>query len=198
MFWGHTGWFSYINDDDVLMPGFARAVEMAKASRSIDIIYGQVEMITREGMPITRISVARKSWHIGHYFRTGVVPFTQQGTLIRASMVKQLGGLDTRYRLLADTDFFQRAFNARARFAFLDAVVAQYRIRHGQLSSDLKAQAAELREMLGYYPPPSLRWFSRFVVGCLGGFGNREVFASRLAANGRLRLKVILPEFQKQ
>jgi hypothetical protein len=197
MHWGHAGWFSYINDDDLLMPGFARAAELAADSRSMDIIYGQVEMIARDGRPITRITVARKNWHIGHYFRTGIVPFTQQGTLIRASMVKQLGGFDTRYNLLADTDFFQRAFNARAKFGFVDAVVAQYRIRHGQLSSDLNAQATELREMLHYYPPPSMRWLSRFVVGCLGGLGNRDVLAERLAKNGRLRLKAILPEYQK-
>jgi hypothetical protein len=189
-------WFTYINDDDHLMPGFRQAFEAAMKPGAPAIVYGQVEMVTLDDKLITRVAIARKYWHIGHYYRIGIVPFTQQGTVISTAVFKQFNGFDTRYSLIADTDFFQRAFNSRVKMQFVNKVVGRYRIRPGQLSSNIAVQSQELREMLGYYPPPIARWLSKLVVVVLGGLGNAGIFMERMEINDSLRIRGIVQEFQ--
>jgi hypothetical protein len=189
-------WISYINDDDSLMPGFAKIYEKARQLTGPAIIYGEVQMISGDSQLITRMAVARRRWHIGHYFRIGRVPFTQQGTIIATAVFKQLGLFDERYSLIADTDFFQRAFAARVPIHFVKAIAARYRIRPGQLSSDIPTQKRELAQMIALYPPPTALWVSRSVATYLGGLENLGVLLERWHLNGEFRLRELMAIYQ--
>jgi glycosyltransferase involved in cell wall biosynthesis len=193
-----TPWISYINDDDALMPGFAQVYEAALQLNGPGILYGEVEMISGDDKLITRVAVARHQWQLGHYFRIGRVPFTQQGTIIATAVLKRIGLFDERYRLIADSDFFHRAFIARVPIHFVKAVSARYRIRPGQLSSDLATQRAELVEMLALYPPATTPWISRAVVTYLGGYANAGVFLERWQLNGQIRMRDLMSIYQAQ
>jgi hypothetical protein len=127
--------FTWINDDDLLRaPGFGAAVAFAVAHPEVDIVFGRVELIDGRGGSVADAPVARRGSDLAALFARGIIPFAQPGTIIRRAIWERLGGLDESYRIVGDMDFFIRAVVAGARFAFVDAEVAAFRLNAGQLS----------------------------------------------------------------
>lgn len=137
-------WFTYINDDDTLLPGFGRAAKRHFASYPAEpVFYGDVELIDEEGAVITRITTARNPSWIPALLHQGISPLMQQGMLFRRDVVEHLYGFDPHYRLCADLDFWLRAYAAGDRFRYHPLRVAQFRLRAGQLSGDTRVTIAE-------------------------------------------------------
>ena len=103
-------WFTYINDDDVLLPGFA---EMARAHvvrpDPEPVTYGNVEMIDEAGRRLGLTTVERDARWIPALLQQDISPLMQQGMLFHHECVARLQGFDTRYSLCADLDFWLRA-----------------------------------------------------------------------------------------
>jgi glycosyltransferase involved in cell wall biosynthesis len=130
-------WFTYINDDDALMPGFgAMIADEANREKVADVSYGDVELVDEDGFCISRITVERSPGWIPALLQQGISPLMQQGMLFRRAVVARLRRFDTRYRLCADLDFWLRAYVGRARFRAHRLRVAQFRLRSGQLSGN--------------------------------------------------------------
>lgn len=151
---GGWGWFTYINDDDFLLPGFD---ELASRHGSrVDperIAYGDVEVIREDGRVTSRVTTERNPAWIPALLQQGISPLMQQGMLFHRETVMSVGRFDTRYRLCADLDFWLRAYAGGDRFRHYPLTVAQFRLTRGQLSSDTARTIHEQDEIVGRHLP---------------------------------------------
>jgi len=137
-------WLTWINDDDLLEPGF-RSTFLAAAPlpAGMQVVYGDVRYLDNSGRNLGRLPIARPEW-IPAVLARGRAPFTQQGTLISRELWDRLGGFDTRWRLAADFDFWCRAVVNRATFHRVAAIVASFRLHGRQLSADQDSMSEEI------------------------------------------------------
>jgi glycosyltransferase involved in cell wall biosynthesis len=157
-------WFTYINDDDLLLPGFSEAFYRHMRSVAAEpVIYGDVELIDENGGAISRVTTERNPAWIPALLQQDISPLMQQGTLFRRDVVRRLKEFDLRYRLCADLDFWLRAYVAGAKFRYYPKRVAQFRLRSGQLSGNTVATQHEQDEIVRrHLPVPVAAWSVRF------------------------------------
>jgi len=159
-------WFTYINDDDALLPGFSSVVRRHLSRRAPEpVTYGNVELIDEQGRRTGTITVERSPAWIPALLQRGISPLMQQGMLVRRDCVLRLDGFDLRYRLCADLDFWLRAYAAGERFRHYGTAVAQFRLRAGQLSSNTALTIREQDEIVArHLPNPVPAWRRRAAV----------------------------------
>lgn len=178
--------FTWINDDDALVAsGFGRALDAMIQKADNDVIFGRVKLLDGASARIGEIPVVRRQKDIPALLARSIIPFAQPGTIIRRRMWDLLGGFDPAYRNAGDLDFFVRAYMAGARFAFVDAEVAAFRLSAGQLSKRLaeveEETARALRPLAGY--PPSMAAWVRFRAD------NFDVYLERLRRHGWISMR---------
>jgi glycosyltransferase involved in cell wall biosynthesis len=156
-------WFTYINDDDLLLPGFASAAGRHFASASGEpVIYGDVELIDEADQRLGLITVTPDPRWIPALLQEGISPLMQQGMLFHRDCVARLHRFDQRFRLCADLDFWLRACAAGERFRYYPVSVAQFRLRGGQLSGDTSLTEREQEEIVRrHLPAPLPAWRRR-------------------------------------
>jgi GT2 family glycosyltransferase len=198
---GSWDWFTYLNDDDVLEPGFAAMAHRHMARRDPRAIaYGDVRWIDENGSSLGRMPLERSMRHMGHVMKLALAPLTQQGALTSHELCTDLGGFDMRFRLAGDFDFWARAWASGARFQYYPGIVASWRIHAGQASHDRTVAHAEAHAIATAVPlhASSLRlWYelwrfrtlnaSRYLerVRRTGAWRGEAVFRS--AKSGSLR-----------
>lgn len=158
-------WFSYINDDDALLPGLewvARRHE--RLARPEPVVYGDVALIDETSRRISRVTVEPRPARIPALLKSGISPLTQQGMLFHRAVVKRLGGFDPGYRLCADLDFWLRAYVSGARFRYYPRAVAAFRLRGGQLSGDTASTRREQAKIVARHLPQPVGPFARVVA----------------------------------
>jgi GT2 family glycosyltransferase len=157
-------WFTYINDDDLLLPGFSEAFYLHMRSVATEpVIYGDVDLIDEDGRAISLVTTERHPAQFPALLQQGISPLMQQGTLFRRDVVRRLRGFDRRYRLCADLDFWLRAYAAGAKFRYYPKRVAQFRLRSGQLSGNTATTRHEQDEIVKrHLPVPVDPWSRRF------------------------------------
>jgi hypothetical protein len=147
-------WFTYINDDDILLPGFAELVRRHLARPDPEAVaYGDVDVMREDGRVVSRVTTERSPRWIPALLQQGISPLMQQGMIFRRDTVERLGSFDTRYRLCADLDFWLRALASGARFRHYPLSVARFRLRTGQLSSDTTLTIREQDEIVARHLP---------------------------------------------
>ena len=142
----------FINGDDLLSAGTAvRVLDFFREHPEIDLVYGQVEWIDRDGNP--------SGIHSG---RIGSLPemldiynvwwrkrqWVQPEVFFRRSLWEKVNGFDTRWNLAFDYDFWVRCIIAGARTAHIPEVLARFRIHSTQKSSDTEKVADEIRAIV--------------------------------------------------
>ncbi|MCX6953070.1 MAG: hypothetical protein NTV51_13030 [Verrucomicrobia bacterium] len=135
-------YFSYINDDDGVRPGFGFLVREARA-RKLEIAYGDVEFVDENSRSLGMVSVCRRPTDALALFGRRITPFTQQGTVIRRDCAELLNGFDTQLSHVADSHFWVRALLRGYRAEYVRGTVAFFRIRPGQLSKNLEVMDRE-------------------------------------------------------
>jgi hypothetical protein len=151
---GGWGWFTYINDDDFLLPGFGEMAQLhMRRPNHEGIAYGDVEVIREDGSVISRVTTERNPAWIPALLHQGISPLMQQGMLIQRETMARLGRFDIRYRLCADLDLWLRAYTAGYRFRHYPLPVARFRLRSGQLSSNTELTIREQDEIVGRLLP---------------------------------------------
>lgn len=178
-------WFTYINDDDSLLPGFGRAMlQNFRDPSPSPVIYGDVELVDESGARISRITTAENPVWIPALLHQGISPLMQQGMAFRRDVVEQVGGFDLRYRLCADLDFWLRAFVGGAEFAYYPESVAQFRLREGQLSSDTAITRAEQDRIVALHLPIRSSALSRLATTLLYRTYNLPRYIERFRNRG--------------
>ncbi len=145
----------FINGDDLLAPGAAqRVMAFFREHPEIDLVYGQVEWIDRDGNP--------SGIHSG---RIGSLPemldiynvwwrkrqWVQPEVFFRRSLWEKVNGFDTRWNLAFDYDFWVRCIIAGARTAHIPEVLARFRIHAAQKSSANEKVADEIRAIVSHH-----------------------------------------------
>jgi len=178
--------FTWINDDDVLRaPGFSTLVAAMERDPTIDVAFGRVDLIDGRGRRVCDLPIARRVEDLGTLLARGTIPLAQPGTVIRRTLVTRLGGFDERYRMVGDMDFFVRAVAAHARFKFVDAHVASFRLHAGQLSKHETEVAIETARALKWLVGTALRRgaAARFRVA------NWRAYVERVRKHGWISLR---------
>ena len=145
----------FINGDDLLAPGTAeRVLSFFRENPDVDLVYGCVEWIDREGNP--------SGIHSG---RIGSLPemldiynvwwrkrqWVQPEVFFRRSLWEKVNGFDTRWQLAFDYDFWVRCIIAGARTAHIPEVLARFRIHSAQKSAATEKVADEIRAIVRHH-----------------------------------------------
>ena len=178
---------SYINDDDLLLPLFARVVQVAAAAGDRPLItYGGVRLIDARGRRLGDIPIACfPSQHRALYAQR-LEPVFQHGTVVTRAAWVQLGGFDATLRFCGDSEFLARAcVSGVPAVCATRGAVAAFRLRAGQLTKDraaMEAERARVDVKLGLLAPRQTlrhRW-----ARCVFRVTNLPIYAERVARFG--------------
>lgn len=181
-------WFTWINDDDELKPGFARhlARTLEHDGRRLDApwTYGQVQISNGDADDLGRLAVARSPSDIAVLAQSGVSPLNQQGMLAPRAWVEKGGPLREDLAICADVDFWLKALAAGADFKFSSETVALFRLHEGQISADIARHRAEFGQVVGALTGKRRGEFARWLARAWFSLGNAGVYAGRIQRCG--------------
>lgn len=188
--------FTYLNDDDVLLPDFAanvRAVEAAGAGAPC-IAYGGVRLIGTGGQRLGAIPISPAPELNRRLYAQRLEPVYQHGTVVTRAVVEQIGAFDAQLRFCGDSEFLARACVHGVRFLRATGrETAAFRLRAGQLTKNRAAMVAERQrvdEKLGLLAPQpagALRWARwRFRLA------NLPVYTERIRRHGFVTFDTLL------
>jgi hypothetical protein len=178
---------TYLNDDDVLLPGFASIARAAAARGDLPAIaYGGVRLIDGEDQRLGAIPVSHFSSHNRALYARRLEPVYQHGIAVNRAAWERLQGFDATFRYCGDSEFLARAcVTGIAMTCASHGAVAAFRLRPGQLTKNRPAMEEERRrvdEKLGLLSGPSpLR---RIWVRCVFRIVNLPVYAERILRHG--------------
>lgn len=96
----------WVNSDDIIYPDFIKKrLEEFKQYPDSDMIYGDVEQGKNE---IDKVIREGKQTNFTEMLKTGTVPIPQQSAIWKKSILKKTGGLNVKWKVLLDRDFFMR------------------------------------------------------------------------------------------
>jgi glycosyltransferase involved in cell wall biosynthesis len=178
-------WFTYINDDDELAPGFARVFREHTAQRDPEpVTYGEVRLINEEGGTIGFLTTERAPRMLPRVLQAGISPLNQQGMLFHRTAVQRAVGFDLRYRICADLDFWARTYATGSAFRYYPVEVGRFRIRRGQISGDVSLTRREQDEVVARSFPGALSRLGRLGVRCRYRLYNLPRYLARLRSTG--------------
>ncbi|NEP28135.1 MAG: glycosyltransferase [Moorea sp. SIO3I6] len=127
-------WLGYLNSDDWLYPdSVARLITLGNASKA-DFVYGNCDFTDFCGRFMYSFAPPQASQLIS-ISRTSMLGFSQQSAIFRKSLYTRLKGFNQNYQFCADREFYLRALNSGASFAYLHGPpVSCFRIHINQLS----------------------------------------------------------------
>jgi GT2 family glycosyltransferase len=189
-------WFTYINDDDRLLPGFAASAarHFSAGEKAEPVAYGDVELIDGRGRRVGVSTVTPDPRWIPALLQQGISPLMQQGMLFRRDCVARLRHFDVRYRLCADLDFWLRACAAGEPFRYYHAPVAQFRLRGGQLSGNTALTEHEQGDIVRRLFPRPLPAWRRFLTRWRYRLYNLPRYLTRIRSRGFVTSYTVLQE----
>jgi len=147
--------FAWVNSDDVLFPGCLRQIaEHYVKSAKPDIITGNVAYIDDQGKITRYVRLPKQS---RFFFSHGVWHVSAPAVFFRASLFRDVGGLDFRYHLCMDLDLWVRMINAGARIEHIKEYLGGFRW-HGPSKSTVASKKQPIRSH-----PEAVEIFSNYV-----------------------------------
>jgi glycosyltransferase involved in cell wall biosynthesis len=145
---GDSDAMAWINADDRFEPGaFATAVEMFRGFPDIEWLTGRPTTIAESGTllnisPI--IAFPRKAIAAGIFDGRFARPFIEQeATFWRSRLWQKTGGADPNFKLAGDFDLWRR-FARHTDLVIVNTILGCFRMRSGQLSTDMARYHAEI------------------------------------------------------
>jgi GT2 family glycosyltransferase len=130
---------AWLGDDDLLAPGsVATALAALRSDPRVVLVYGRVRYIDGEG---STLWVQRPGRLAARYIHVGKNLVPQQGSLFRATTVRDLGGVDETLRSAMDQDLIARLTRV-GRWAYVPAELGAFRL-HGAGITEVKGSAGE-------------------------------------------------------
>ena len=135
--------FTYINDDDLLLPRFVRVVECLGGDPS-GAAYGGVKLIGASGRSLGAIPISPVPALNRLLYAQRVEPVYQHGTVFSRKLYERMGPFDENFRFCGDSEYLARACVAGLPFRCATMrSVAAFRLRAGQLTKNLPLMQAE-------------------------------------------------------
>ncbi len=143
--WTH---FTYINDDDLLMPGFRKSHSLACRISSPDVVYSRVGIIDEEGRQLGEYPISKYPVFNALFWRAGKAPVLQPGTIFARKVSDTIGIFNPNFRLAGDADYLCRAQVKALSFGYVNEIAASFRLNKGQLSADQVLFGKEMAMLL--------------------------------------------------
>ena len=177
--------FTYIHDDDLLLPRFAEVMALARTAGP-RIVYGGVRLINTQGRRIGAIPISPFPSLNRLLYAQRIEPVFQHGTVATRAVVEQLGPFDSSFRFCGDSEFLARACVAGIPFfCATKKVVAAFRLRAGQLTKNLPVMLEEHHRLYDKLKLPADRIAPRHRWARLAfRTANVPVYAERVARHG--------------
>ena len=186
--WKDAGEFEYVTwlgDDDLLAPGsLASTTAVMSANADIAMAYGAVRYIDGAGSSLWLQRPGRfAAWYLS--YGKNLVP--QQGSLLRRSLVLQIGGIDETYKSAMDQDLFSRLLDGRS-FAYVRQELAAFRLHDSNITvtkGDGGANEGEqirMRHAGRFYP--AIRRLTRMTDRVIYAFIRRRPFGATPLIDG--------------
>jgi GT2 family glycosyltransferase len=140
------GWdaFTYLNDDDLLLPGFARSVAaLAGQAGRPCLIYGGVRLIDRASRRIGAIPVSPHPGLNRALYAQRIEPVYQHGMLVSRAAWAEQGGFDESFLLCGDSEYLARLCVRGVPAVRVWTEVAAFRLHPDQLTKGRAAMDAE-------------------------------------------------------
>ena len=132
---------AFLDDDDEILPDhFAHLESALLASDQVGLAYSRVEVVSVDGRRRHFQSGELPSGRFSAFRLIGAHPVLLPATLMRMSLVDDLGGLDASFDRKADTDMLVRLGQASEFASVGDATYVYYRNPHG---SEVNVRALE-------------------------------------------------------
>lgn len=136
--------FTYINDDDLLLPAFAHAVAtLALQAGRPCFVYGRVRLINRTGRRVGSIPVSPWPALNHSLYAQRLEPVYQHGTLVSHAAWAEHGGFDENFRLCGDSEYLARLCVKGVPAVRVRHEVATFRLHPDQLSKKRAMMNAE-------------------------------------------------------
>jgi glycosyltransferase involved in cell wall biosynthesis len=137
--------FTYVNDDDLLLPDFAVLARTVQNDGVTPVIaYGKVQLIDARDRRIGSIPLSPFPSLNRALYAQRLEPVYQHGTLVTRAAWQKLGPFDESLRFCGDSEFLARACTRDIRFRHVGGPpVAAFRLRTGQLTKNRAAMSAE-------------------------------------------------------
>jgi len=177
--------FTYLNDDDTLLPGFGAAAKTAGIAGLNCFVYGNVRLIDGAGRRVGAIPVSHHPRHNRDLYAQRLEPVYQHGTLVGRGVWEAHGGFDPAFLYCGDSEFLGRLCTLGVASIYVNVEVAAFRLRKGQLTKNRSVMIDERKrvdEKLGLIAAqinPRHRW-ARLAFRA----GNFFVYAERIARHG--------------
>ena len=179
-------WFTYLNDDDLLAPGFAELIRRhCRPENLATVAYGDIGNIDGDDRPLGRMTVEKNPHRFASLLQGGISPVGQQGMVFGAPVVRALGGYRPEHRLCGDLDFWVRAHARKFRFQYYPLMVGRFRIQVGQLSGDVGLTRRELAAIAAEQFPAPVPALTRRVAALRYRLANVPRYLERWRAVGR-------------
>lgn len=180
-------WFTYLNDDDLLDPGFNDLLARhCRPENAATVAYGDIMNIDPAGRPLGRMTVEPVPRRMPALLQQGISPAGQQGMLFGAPVVRALGEYRLKFKLCADLDFWARAHAVGFRFVYYPWTVGSFRIQPGQLSGDVSLTRREQDAITAECFPTPAGPVARRIARVLYRLYNAPRYLERWRAVGRL------------
>jgi GT2 family glycosyltransferase len=181
-------WFTWINDDDELTPGFAahlaRTMEYDGKQLDAPWTYGHVRLSNSDADDLGSLSIAHYPSDILKLAQAGVNPLNQQGMLVPRAWVEGGGPLREDLKICADVDFWLRAVVAGAKFRYSPETIALFRLRVGQISGDVARHQEEFNRVVKTVAGTSRGKVSRWAARARYRISNAGIYADRVRRCG--------------
>lgn len=188
--------FTYINDDDRLLPGFlavlAKVATAAKDRRPL-VAYGRVRLIDAAGRNLGFIPVSPRPALNRTLYAERLEPVYQHGTVFTRAVWERHGGFDESLRYCGDSEYLARLCVHGVPVERVRATVAAFRLRPGQLTKrreEMMAERALVDTKLGLLSGPGrmARLWARMIFRT----ANLPVYAERIARHGFVSFDQVL------
>lgn len=138
---------TFINDDDFWLIDYKLLIDKIKEG-NVDVVYGQVKYFDEDDHLLGAQTSSPFYKSFGNLLCHEIILMTQQAMIFRSEMFFKLGGFNTDFKLIADTELWLRAITQGYTFKHLGKFCAGYTIQESQLSSDLGLQQKEHKKLI--------------------------------------------------
>jgi glycosyltransferase involved in cell wall biosynthesis len=127
---------AYLNSDDLYFPDtISKVVDFFKANQSIDVVYGNPDIIDGDGKKLYTWIYPNFNWK--RFTSADYMMMGQPATFWRRALMDKIGLFDESMKMASDFDFFIRA-GMSGTLGHVSDALAQFRFHSAALSSNQK------------------------------------------------------------
>ncbi|WP_134670267.1 glycosyltransferase family 2 protein [Halorussus marinus] len=122
-------WIGWQNTDDFYLPGAFQAFEdVVRANPNTDIVYGDIVLVDGNENELNKLFYTEPFFGTGFIQRRqGILPASNQGAIIRADALHEIGGVSEELEYIVDVHLFANLLERENEWVHLPKFVAAHR-----------------------------------------------------------------------